>query len=163
MRGCIHKIASGAKQSFPSDHAALPPTPAQRAADLDNIVAEQRNVGLIIMQFKDVRPEPFTKEIRCDRCGRVALLGDAEFEEMVCIDSRAGYGSVFGDGNDLLVDLCQHCFKDVLGPWLRVSGPGDRQVQLDNMLSRFDPERHGGEFPGTADAGPQAETAPERH
>jgi hypothetical protein len=105
------------------------------------------------MQLKDVRPEPFTKEIHCDRCGRVALLGDAEFEEMVSIESRAGYGSVFGDGNDVQVDLCQHCLKVVLGQWLRVSEPGDRQVRLDKMLSRFDPERHGGEFPGAAYSG----------
>jgi hypothetical protein len=81
----------------------------------------------------------------------VALLGDAEFGEMVCIESKAGYGSIFGDGKDVLVDLCQHCFKLVLGPWLRVIEPGDRQVQLDILLSRFDQERHGGEFPGFAD------------
>ena len=31
--------------------------------------------------------------------------GDAEFEQMVSIDSGAGYGSVFGDGNDVQVDL----------------------------------------------------------
>lgn len=73
------------------------------------------------MQIKDVRLEPFTKQIRCDRCGHISELGDAEFGEMVCVDFRAGYGSIFGDGNDIQVDLCQHCLKVTLGHWLRVS------------------------------------------
>lgn len=58
------------------------------------------------MQIKDLRPEPFTKRIRCDRCGHISELGDAEFQETVCIDLKAGYGSIFGDGNDVQVDLC---------------------------------------------------------
>jgi len=61
------------------------------------------------MQIKDVRPEPFTKQLRCDRCGRLSELGEAEFHEFVSIDLKAGYGSIFGDGNDVQVDLCQHC------------------------------------------------------
>ncbi|RYG37935.1 MAG: hypothetical protein EON93_02845 [Burkholderiales bacterium] len=78
------------------------------------------------MQIKDVRPEPFTKQICCDRCGRLADLGEVEFQESISIDTKAGYGSIFGDGNGLQVDLCQHCLKATLGPWLRVSSPEER-------------------------------------
>jgi hypothetical protein len=100
------------------------------------------------MQIKDVRPESFVKQIRCDRCGRLAEAGDAEleFQEFVSIDLNAGYASIFGDGNHVQVDLCQHCLKDVLGRWLRVVDPKAKSLGL------FDPDWHGGEFPGAADA-----------
>jgi len=75
------------------------------------------------MQIKDVRPESFTRQIRCDRCGRQSELGEVEFHESVSLELKAGYGSIFGDGNDVQIDLCQHCLKDLLGHWLRVSEP----------------------------------------
>lgn len=104
------------------------------------------------MQIKDVRPESFTKQIRCDRCGLLSELGDAEFQEMVCIDLKAGYGSIFGDGNDVQVDLCQHCLKATLGPWLRITEPGQAKQLLMEQLRQFDPDRHGGEFPPRTDS-----------
>lgn len=103
------------------------------------------------MQIKDVRPEPFVKQIRCDRCGRLSSIGDVEFHECVSIDLKAGYASIFGDGNDVQIDLCQQCLKASLGAWLRVSDAGDRQQRLEDRLSQFDPDRHGGEFPAVAD------------
>ena len=75
------------------------------------------------MQLKDVRPEPYTKAIHCDRCGLIAERGDAEFEEMTCLQMKAGYASIFGDGNAVEIDLCQRCLKLTLGQWLRVSDP----------------------------------------
>jgi hypothetical protein len=100
------------------------------------------------MQIKDVRPASFVKQIRCDRCDRLAEVGDAEleFQEFVSINQQAGYASIFGDGNHVQVDLCQHCLKDVLGPWLRIEDPSAKSLGL------FDPDRHGGEFPSAADA-----------
>lgn len=58
----------------------------------------------------------------CDRCGlEMHRQGsDFEWQERVSIAFRAGYGSVFGDGNLVELDLCQHCLRDLLGPWLRV-------------------------------------------
>jgi len=38
-----------------------------------------------------------------------------EFQEFVEIKHRCGYGSIFEDGSVLHVDLCQHCFKALLG------------------------------------------------
>ena len=99
------------------------------------------------MQIKDVRPEPYTKQLRCDRCGLLSDAGDVEFPEFASIDMRAGYGSIFGDGNDVQIDLCQHCVKAVLGGWLRVISPDDRASEVQELLDRFEPERHGGEFP----------------
>lgn len=103
------------------------------------------------MQIKDVRPESFTKQIRCDRCGRLAELDEVEFHEMASLDLKAGYGSIFGDGNDVQIDLCQHCLKLTLGRWLRVVEPGRQARALDDLLQRFDPKRHRGEFPTAAD------------
>lgn len=104
------------------------------------------------MQIKDVRPESFVKQIRCDRCDRLAELGEVEFHEAVSIDLEAGYASIFGDGNDVQVDLCQHCLKATLGPWLRVSNEATRSGQLEARLLQFDPGRHGGEFPSSPKA-----------
>lgn len=103
------------------------------------------------MQIKDVRPESFVKQIRCDRCGRLSELGEVEFHESVSIDLTAGYASIFGDGNDIQIDLCQHCLARTLGPWLHVSDPAAKQALMQEKLNRFDPVRHGGEFPTTAD------------
>lgn len=99
------------------------------------------------MQVKDVRPMSYIKQLRCDRCGLLSEVGDAEFAEFISVDTKAGYGSTFGDGNDVQIDLCQHCVKIVLGEWLRITHPEDRTHELQERLDRFDPERHGGELP----------------
>lgn len=57
----------------------------------------------------------------CDRCGRRTEEGDMDWPERLSIDFVAGYASVFGDGNRVQLDLCQHCLREVLGEWLRVS------------------------------------------
>ncbi|MDR7299502.1 NMD protein affecting ribosome stability and mRNA decay [Pelomonas aquatica] len=95
------------------------------------------------MQIKDVRPESFIKQIRCDRCGRLAELGEVEFQDFVSIALKAGYASIFGDGNDVQIDLCQYCLRSSLGPWLRVSGAAARLDLLEDRLLRFDAARHG--------------------
>lgn len=104
------------------------------------------------MQIKDVRPQTFVKQIRCHRCDRLAEVGEAEFQEFISIDLKAGYASIFGDRCDLKLDLCPHCLKASLGPWLRIGDADDRQRQLEDRLSQFDRDRHGGEFPAMADA-----------
>ncbi|EMN3010759.1 hypothetical protein AB7Y49_19125 [Providencia vermicola] len=59
----------------------------------------------------------------CDRCHLHAEKDDPEFHEFLSIDRQAGFGSTFGDGNNLKLDLCQHCVKELLNPWLSVSEP----------------------------------------
>ncbi len=46
---------------------------------------------------------------------------DAGWHERVSLSFRGGFGSIFGDGNEVSVDLCQQCVKDTLGAWLRIT------------------------------------------
>ena len=73
------------------------------------------------MRIKDVRPEAFVAQLRCDRCGAEAQHNVAEgFNNFVQIGFDAGWGSDFGDGNRIDVDLCHACLKTTLGSWLRI-------------------------------------------
>lgn len=48
----------------------------------------------------------------CDMCHKRVVPGDyIEFQEMIHIRKDCGYGSVFGDGATLNLDICQHCLK----------------------------------------------------
>lgn len=82
------------------------------------------------MKIKDVRPQSFVKQLRCDRCKRLAQDDESEFFEFTSIDYVAGYGSILGDSNQVEVDLCQHCLKETLGPWLRITDPQDQAAKL---------------------------------
>ncbi len=99
------------------------------------------------MKVKDVRPQSFVKQLRCDRCGRQAEDGESEFFEFTSIDFKAGHGSIFGDGDQVEIDLCQLCLKETLGPWLRVTESEVSHSKLLKALERFNPHSHGGEFP----------------
>ena len=59
----------------------------------------------------------------CDRCGRHATIKDIdlEYQEFLSINHHVGYSSVFGDTNQISMDLCQHCVKEVLGQWVTVT------------------------------------------
>jgi hypothetical protein len=61
--------------------------------------------------------------VTCDRCGREMHPNnqDCEHQERLAVHFRAGYGSVFSDGSLVEADLCQHCVKEILGEWLRVT------------------------------------------
>jgi len=100
-----------------------------------------------IMKIKALRPQPYVMQLRCDRCGRLADEGEWEFLEYSSIEYTAGYGSILGDGNRVAIDLCQHCLKEVLGPWLRSAEPFGPDDDLQQALERFDPAKHGGELP----------------
>lgn len=58
----------------------------------------------------------------CDRCGK--RMQDEEFDNAynnrTQIRFRAGYASLFGDGNKVEGDLCDRCLYELLGPYLRV-------------------------------------------
>ncbi|MCQ8230569.1 hypothetical protein [Pectobacterium carotovorum] len=43
-----------------------------------------------------------------------------EFQEFLSVGRIADFGSIFGDGESLRLDLCQHCVKDVLGQWIQI-------------------------------------------
>lgn len=68
----------------------------------------------------------------CDRCGREMQKHDGEWEERISIAFRGGYDSIFGDGNTVELDLCQHCIKEVLGQWIRVTEQAS--VSIDEAM-----------------------------
>lgn len=56
----------------------------------------------------------------CDKCGRMDDAEGMEGQEFMEHYTMCGFGSVFGDGNHLRLDLCQHCVKELLGQWIGV-------------------------------------------
>jgi hypothetical protein len=58
---------------------------------------------------------------KCDKCTKTVDPDDfVEWQEFMHWKNVGGYGSVFGDGVEVGVDLCQHCAKEVLGPYIGV-------------------------------------------
>jgi hypothetical protein len=56
----------------------------------------------------------------CDTCQRYVASEDTlEHQEMLHLRVNGGYASVLGDGSRWELDLCQHCMKKILGPYLR--------------------------------------------
>ena len=55
----------------------------------------------------------------CDVCQKEFKGSDAQ--EMIHIDTVGGYMSIFGDGSKIELDICQHCLKEKLGKYIRVS------------------------------------------
>ncbi len=48
--------------------------------------------------------------IECSRCEKVVECGDIlEFQEVMSWSNTGGYGSIWGDGETVRVDLCQDC------------------------------------------------------
>ena len=48
--------------------------------------------------------------IECSKCGKKATPSDfIEWDEFISIHIEGGYGSVWGDGSDVNIDLCQSC------------------------------------------------------
>ena len=74
--------------------------------------------------MRQTRTKTIQEEIVvCDRCSREMVPdgSDCEHQERIAIRFRAGYGSVFGDGNLVEADICQHCLQEVLGKYLRIT------------------------------------------
>jgi hypothetical protein len=49
--------------------------------------------------------------ISCDRCGRTWTVDVVSEAEFTSVDYIGGYDSVFGDGSQVELDLCQQCLK----------------------------------------------------
>ena len=63
--------------------------------------------------------EEFCNSITCDVCGR-EYADIMETQEFVIVDTIGGYSSIFTDGGKIQLDMCQHCFKEKLGEYVRV-------------------------------------------
>ena len=91
-----------------------------------------------MLQYKPVTLEKLI--CVCDRCGKSMEQGIAEIEwqERFIISFRAGYGSIFGDGNLVECDLCQDCIQSTIGKWLRITQ--DDPFQANHKLTN-EPEK----------------------
>jgi len=79
-------------------------------------------------KYKTVIQQEVT-ELTCDGCGLEAHVNEGyEFSEFISIDHKCGYGAIHGDGNQLLIDLCQHCFAGMCGDTLTIVDPLDNQA-----------------------------------
>jgi antitoxin CcdA len=72
--------------------------------------------------------------VTCNKCRKYfskARYPD-EVKEFLSWESNTGWGSVFGDLCMVELDLCQHCVKKVLGPYLRIARLGGDKVKCES-------------------------------
>jgi hypothetical protein len=69
---------------------------------------------------KTVRREKCVLSVTCDKCKKeISPDNVVEMQEVFHIRFTGGYGSVFGDESQVECDLCQHCLKELIGPYYR--------------------------------------------
>lgn len=66
-------------------------------------------------QMVDVK---FLESITCDVC-KIVFENVLDTEEFISINHACGYGSIFGDGNKIEMDICQTCFKTHMGKFIK--------------------------------------------
>ncbi len=64
----------------------------------------------------------------CNICGKDLLANFIEEQECFNITHTGGFGSVFGDGRTIAIDICQQCFKDKLGEYINYIDEEDLTV-----------------------------------
>lgn len=79
-------------------------------------------------KFTTVKQREVIKLI-CDGCSlETSIDAGYEFNEFISIEHSCGYGAIHGDGKQLSIDLCQHCFAGMCGDILTVIDPLDNQA-----------------------------------
>ena len=80
-----------------------------------------------MIAFKTITTEVEKKipvSITCDSCKKKYYYGkmedDYEIHEFHHIRFTGGFGSIFGDMNEMKGDICQHCLQDKFGECLVV-------------------------------------------
>jgi len=83
------------------------------------------------------KPEYVEESITCDVCG-VTYTDDDDFElqEFVHIVHECGYGSIFGDGNTITLDICQYCLKNKLEKSIVTVKPARLSDKMRDILER---------------------------
>lgn len=57
----------------------------------------------------------------CDVCKTRYSENDySDYQEFIHINVVCGYGSIFGDGDTIQLDICQHCLNEKLGKYIRI-------------------------------------------
>jgi antitoxin CcdA len=59
-------------------------------------------------------------EWTCSVCKKDLLADKLEAQEVFSFSQVGGYSSVFGDGAEIYIDVCQHCMKEKLGEFCTV-------------------------------------------
>lgn len=64
---------------------------------------------------------PCCQVIVCDVCKKEFDYNRDmwEYQEVVTVQLRGGFGSIFGDGAEYECDICQYCLEELLGKYLR--------------------------------------------
>ena len=70
----------------------------------------------------------------CDACGK-REEAEEEAQEWLSWLHRGGYNSVFGDGEELSLDLCQACTKILLGHAIKTHGNAYFSPERPSTLS----------------------------
>lgn len=78
----------------------------------------------MIRTWKEVREVERIEAIECDRCMR-QVRADREdwmdaYYEFITVRHQCGYGSRLGDGVQVVVDLRQDCWIEILRPFARI-------------------------------------------
>ena len=77
----------------------------------------------------------------CDACGKRIDTDDwIEIQEMLHWRMTGGYGSIFGDGDKISLDLCQECTKRILGGFIKVEGLLISRTLLAPVQDHLDPQ-----------------------
>jgi len=75
----------------------------------------------MIITEKKVQEVEETIEIICDKCQKKYDIDDIfEIQEFCHIKFTGGYASVFGDGNMVECDICQHCLLEIIKDFCRI-------------------------------------------
>lgn len=79
---------------------------------------------MINTERREVVIQEIAKSVTCDKCGKTYSTDPdsqdcMELQEFHHIDFTGGYASVFGDMMQVQCDLCQHCLKEIIGPYCR--------------------------------------------
>jgi len=86
--------------------------------------------------FKAVKRQEVIK-LTCDGCSLEAIVNEGyEFSEFITIGHKCGYGAIHGDGKQLSVDLCQHCFADMCGDSLRVTDESNAHTEYSESSDK---------------------------
>ena len=75
-------------------------------------------MSIIKEEIEDVRE--IITGFNCNKCDRTYGKDDiVEMQEALIWQMSAGYGSLWGDGNNVQVVLCQKCAVEVVGPYVK--------------------------------------------
>lgn len=73
-----------------------------------------RKYGLVEVKEKHL------VEWTCSVCDRDLMEDELEAQEVFSFEQIGGYSSVFGDGAEIYIDICQHCIKEKFGDFCTV-------------------------------------------